>query len=284
MKFKKTISFMLVLLFLGIASREINTYSAKYLDSKYSRDDGIIRGTQEFYIEKGDEAVLLLHGLTANPNSVKEMGIFLAQEGYTVYAPVIKGHGTSVFDLEKTNYMDWRKSAEDAYGLLAKNHTKIYIVGTSLGGLLALDLGANHKIDGLIIVNAPIELKTELMKILPIIYLVSPYSIRGLFTLEELPIATELKLYDTLPLKSIAQLKSYLEFVKPQLKKINSPVLVVQSAKDDIVELESATFILNNVNSNKKEMLLLKDSTHINIAAKDKEILKQRGHKFIENV
>src|SRR3989344_5540053 len=151
MKFKKTLSLIAILILLIIASRIINTYSTKYLDSRYPRQNGAITGTQEIYIENGNEAVLLLHGLTANPYSVKEMAEYLSNKGYTVYAPVIKGHGTSVFDLEKTDYLEWRKSAQDAYLKLSKDHDKIYVIGTSLGGLLTLDLAANHKVQGIIV-------------------------------------------------------------------------------------------------------------------------------------
>ena len=285
MKFKKIISFILILILLGLISRGIDIYSAKYLDSRYPRENGIIKGTQEIYLEKGGDAVLLLHGLTANPYSMKEMADFFSEKGYTVYAPVIKGHGTSVFDLEKTNYLDWRKSAEDAYYKLAKNHKKIYIVGISLGGLLALDIAANHKVEAVIPINAPIELQSSsLLQIIPLVYLVSPYSIRGLFAMEELPIAVDLKLYDTLPLKSIAQIKSYIEFMKPQLKNINSPILLVQGAKDDTVKPESAFYISDNVNSTNKNLLLLKDSTHINIVKEDRELLKERGYEFIKEI
>ena len=279
MKFKKTISTILILIIISLISRGINVYSAKYLDAKYSRDDGIIRGTQEFYFEGGEKAVLLLHGLTANPHSLKEISIFFLQKGYTVYSPVIKGHGTSVFDLENTNYLDWRNSAEQAYLRLAENYSQIYIVGTSLGGLLALDLASQYDVDGLIVINAPIKIKSDFISILPLIYLVSPYSIRGLFTLEELPIATDLKLYDTLPVKSAGQLLGYLEFVKPKLNKINSPILVVQALNDDIVDPISADYIFDNVNSEKKEILYLERSTHINII--EKELLKQESFNFI---
>jgi carboxylesterase len=283
MKFKKTILFILILIILIIISRLIDTYSAKYLDSRYPRENGIMKGTQEIYIENGDEAVLLLHGLTANPASVKELAEFFSDKGYTVYAPVIKGHGTSVFDLEKTNYLDWRKSAEDAYLKLYKDHKKIYLVGTSLGGLLSLDLAANHKVNGVIIINTPINLKSSFVKIIPLVYLINPYNVRGLFSLEELPVAVELKLYDSLPVKSVAQLMSYLEYVKTQLKKINTPVLVVQGLKDDIVDPDSILFIINNINSKNKDVLFLKDSSHINLVNEDKNLFKQRSYKFLKD-
>ena len=284
MKHKKIISFIIILILLGVFGRFINIYAAKYLDAKYPRENGVIVGTEEIYVENGNEAVLLLHGLTANPYTLREVADHYIKNGYTVYAPVINGHGTSVFDLEKTNYLDWRNSAEQAYDKLAKNHSKIYVVGISLGGLLALDLASDHDVKGVVVVNTPIKLKSELTELLPLIYLVSPYSIRGLFSLEELPIATELKLYDSLPLKSVAQLVSYVEFIKPKLKNINAKILVVQSAKDDLVEPESATFILNNVNSKNRDLLILKNSTHINIFKEDQELFKQRSLRFIKEV
>ena len=284
MKFKKIISFIIILILLGVFSRFINIYATKYLDSKYPRENGVIIGTEEIYVEKGDEAVLLLHGLTASPYALKEVSDHYIKNGYTVYVPVIKGHGTSVFDLEKTNYLDWSDSAEQAYDKLAKNHSKIYVVGISLGGLLALDLASDHDVKGIVIVNTPIKLKSELNELLPLLYLISPYFIRGLFSLEELPIATELKLYDSLPLKSAAQLASYVKFIKPKLKNINTKILVVQSVKDDLVEPESATFILNNVNSKNIDLLILKNSTHINIFKEDQELFKQRSLRFIKEV
>ena len=284
MKLKKTISFILILVLLCGVSRVVSIYAAKYLDTKYQRENGVIVGTNEIYIEKGDEAILLLHGLAASPYALKEIANFYATKGYTVYVPVIKGHGTSVFDLEKTNYLDWRNSAEQAYDKLSKNHSKIYVIGASLGGLLALDLASDHDVKGVVVLNTPIEFKSELSKVLPLVYLVSPYLIRGLFTLEELPVATELKLYDSLPLKSAAQLLSYIEFIKPKLKNINAPIFVIQSVKDDLVELESASFILNNINSKNEDLLFLKNSTHINIIKEDREIFKQRSYKFINSL
>ncbi|MEK6835806.1 MAG: alpha/beta fold hydrolase [Nanoarchaeota archaeon] len=284
MKFKKIIITILILILLIIIARYLNTYVAKFLDLKHERENGVIIGAEPYYIEQGKEAVLVLHGFGASPYSIREINNFLATKGYTVYAPLLPGHGTSVFDLEKVTYLDWQNYAEQAYLQLKENHTKVYIVGTSLGGLLALDLGSKYDVDAIVLINTPIESKSGIIDILPLIYLVERYHIRGFIGLEELPIASQLRLYNSVPIKTVGQLVSYINIVKDDLNNINEPILVIQSINDDVVEPESAVIILDNVNSENKNILWLRSSTHINIVREDKELLKQRGYQFIKNV
>jgi carboxylesterase len=48
---------------------------------------------KSFTFEGGNRAVLLLHGFTGSSADVRMMGRFLEKKGYTVHAPVYKGHG-----------------------------------------------------------------------------------------------------------------------------------------------------------------------------------------------
>lgn len=54
-----------------------------------------------------DTGVLLIHGLMAAPEEVKEWAQFLHEKGLTVYVPRLSGHGTSSKDLSHRNYHDW---------------------------------------------------------------------------------------------------------------------------------------------------------------------------------
>ena len=48
---------------------------------------------------KASIGVLLVHGLMAAPEEVRELADFLFSLGYSVYAPRMAGHGTSAEDL-----------------------------------------------------------------------------------------------------------------------------------------------------------------------------------------
>ena len=61
--------------------------------------------------------VLLVHGLMAAPEEVREWAEFLHQKGLTVYAPRLAGHGTSCKDLSTRRYEDWLDSAERGHAI-----------------------------------------------------------------------------------------------------------------------------------------------------------------------
>jgi carboxylesterase len=100
--------------------------------------------------------ILLIHGFEGSPFEMKEMGTYLYELGYSVSIPLLPGHGTSIDDLVKTNFKDWYFHIEKSYFKLKMDCNKIYAIGLSLGGLLAIKLSENHKIDALITISAPV--------------------------------------------------------------------------------------------------------------------------------
>ena len=88
-----------------------------------------------------DTGVLLIHGLMAAPEEVREWAIFLHEKGLTVYAPRLSGHGTSSKDLSSRNYNDWLDSVDRGHAILKTCCKKILVAGFSTGAGLALQIG-----------------------------------------------------------------------------------------------------------------------------------------------
>jgi carboxylesterase len=70
------------------------------------------KGTQKI-------AVLLLHGFTGTPDSMRYQANYLHELGFTVCAPLLEGHGTTPDDLSRTNWQDWLYSANQALNELS---------------------------------------------------------------------------------------------------------------------------------------------------------------------
>lgn len=117
--------------------------------------------TRPFFLRAADatpRAVLLIHGLTGSPYELHLLGQNLKQRGYVCAAPLLAGHHASLAELAATRWPDWLKSAEDALHKLWKTlssasrpaeartniRPEIALVGLSLGGLLALELGRRY--------------------------------------------------------------------------------------------------------------------------------------------
>jgi carboxylesterase len=114
-----------------------------------------IPGAEPFsYVGSGDAGVLVLHGFTGNPGSMRGLADACAAAGFHVEMPQLAGHGTAIEDMVPTRWSDWSRDAETAYQALAARASKIVVMGLSMGGSLTLWVGAQHpEVKGIVCVN-----------------------------------------------------------------------------------------------------------------------------------
>lgn len=119
---------------------------------------GVLPGAGTFYFEGSDVGCLLIHGFTGTPQNIRPLGDFLARRGLTVLAPRLAGHGTSVDEFETTGPDDWIATVNTGLDQLKQSCTSIFVIGISMGGTLALHLGATRGGDlaGVGVINAPV--------------------------------------------------------------------------------------------------------------------------------
>lgn len=208
------------------------------------------------YIERGDIAALVFHGFTTSPQDLNGFIRFLANSDYTVYAPLLPGHGTRPEDLNKVSYMDWVNSAIGAYNeLLEKEFRSIYVIGHSMGALLALRLGELFgNISGIVSTAAPIILKGIGLKVLPLVKKFVKF-VKKKGKISEYA-------YDVWPINGISELIKLIKIVKKDLKSIISPTLIIQGEKDELVDLESAQYIYDNISSKHKQLIIIENAGH----------------------
>jgi len=73
------------------------------------------RMEEAFFKEGNDVGVLVIHGFTGSPGSMRDLAQFYADQGFTVALPRLAGHGTTPEDLEKRKYQEWIEDVEKAY-------------------------------------------------------------------------------------------------------------------------------------------------------------------------
>ena len=110
----------------------------------------IIEGTESFFHPGNGkkESVLLLQGFAGNTAELLPLGNFLAEQGYTVLAPRLPGHGTTVEDMLRTNAEDWLDAVRDAYAILHGFPRDIVVIGASMGGKPCHSAGGGEKGEG----------------------------------------------------------------------------------------------------------------------------------------
>lgn len=98
--------------------------------------------------------VLVLHGFTGNPSSLRRQATAFAAAGHHVELPRLPGHGTNVDDMITTGWADWSGAALRAHDVLASRADAVVVVGLSMGGSLALWTALERpSVAGLVLVN-----------------------------------------------------------------------------------------------------------------------------------
>jgi carboxylesterase len=218
---------------------------------------------------ESDTGVLLIHGLMAAPEEVREWADFLHAKGLTVYAPRLSGHGTSSKDLSVRNYKDWLDSVDRGHDVLKTCCKKILIAGFSTGAGLALQsvILRPHDFEAVIAISAPLRFKS--------------FSSRFAETLNAFNIfcnhlgmgnlAREFMKNDAdnphinyllCPVSAFVQVKKLMKKVRPSLPDILIPALVIQAKNDPKVAPRSGSAIFKLLGTDKKHFSWIDFNMH----------------------
>jgi len=104
-----------------------------------------IMGNYVIDLAGGDKAVLLVHGMTGSPYEMRYLARRLHKVGFTVKAPYLAGHGTTLEDIKKTTWQDWYRTVADAFAELRDKHTAVAVSGLCTGAVLSLYLAYEMK-------------------------------------------------------------------------------------------------------------------------------------------
>lgn len=260
----------------------------------YPRDPGtgILKGAEPFCLPGTDEhkAVLLIHGFTGTPYDMRGLGEHLAAHGYTAYAPLLAGHGTSARDLARTGWRDWLGSAETAYGELSAKYDKVYVVGHSMGGDLAINLAAERDTAGAVLLAPSIFYKGSygpIPKETAVRYLtyimVTDYFVKDMEDQTCLPGAADGR--PTYRVYPVAGLRSFVELMRrtrDALPAVTEPVLVVQSKDDDMADESGPDYVMEHVSSADKRAVWADCSKHLITLDGSKGRVFQETLRFVE--
>jgi carboxylesterase len=243
-----------------------------------------MHGAEPFAVAGGPDGVLVLHGFTGNPQSMRPLAEALASGGFTVELPLLPGHGTSLEDMLPTRWEDWSGAAEAQFQALAARCDHIAVVGLSMGGALACWLAERHPhLSGIALVNPLVHAPGEDVR----------SGLRGLLdadvaTLDAIgsDIKKEGQVEASYPGTPVAALLSLLEAaddVEARLPDIHCPVLVLSSREDHVVESVSGDTVEARV-SGPVERVWLEDSYHVATLDNDAPLIEALVTKFVTSV
>ena len=249
----------------------------------------ILTGAEPFNHDGSNVGVLLCHGSTGTPQSMRPWGEYLADRGYTVRVPRLPGHGTTWQEMNRTRWEDWYTCVDTAFRELHETCDRVVVGGLSMGATLALQLAQEHgpRISGLILVNPAVKLEEPLInrlliRLLPVLKHVTP-SLEAFGNDVKKEGVTELA-YTRNPLKAFhSQLVAWRAIVQ-DLPEVTQPVLLLRSTQDHIVPASSSALVLSRISSRDVTKILLEDSYHVATIDNDAPRIFDESAKFIERI
>jgi carboxylesterase len=202
------------------------------------------------------------------------MGKVLADAGYTVVAPLLAGHGTSIEDMAQTGRDDWIESVRQAHASLAERHDRVHFVGLSMGGLISIIVGEEVGATTITTINSPIVFRDKKIYLAALARFFQP----EVHWPEEDPpdldedVRPYWLTYSGFPTKASVGLLSISRQALATAARVSCPALVIQSLVDETVDPRSAKKLVEALGSATR-LVWLERSRHNALLDRERDVI-----------
>ena len=235
-------------------------------------------GCEPFSFDGGRIGVLMVHGFTGSPASMRPIGEGLAAEGLSVEGVRLPGHGTDIEDLRSRRWTEWVDAAATGLDALRPRCGTVVTFGQSMGASVVLSLVASrpHEVDGIALTN-PYVFDRRLLAV--------PIGSRFLKNVKgianDIAKSGQDERGDTvMPVPAIAEMSAMMKHVRAALPEIRQPIVVFRSGTDHVVPRSNAEKVLERIGSERRELVPCPNSYHVVTLDHDAPLVKERVLAF----
>lgn len=252
----------------------------------------ILTGGEPFLFPGNGIGCLLIHGFGSSPQEMRWLGECLSSAGYSVLCPRLFGHATTIKDMKRSRWTDWIAEVEDGLSLLSGICSQNFLIGLSMGAVIALTAGARYPVAGVVAMSTPYSLLPipQLTKIGSLSWLLRPLS--HLFHIIPTPLrmgyynpraAKEHLAYSAISVRAFAELIDLIAAMRQSLPELSEPVLLIHSRHDLGVPARNAELILHQLRTSDMQLLWLENSGHVIPCEPERERALQAIIDFIQH-
>ena len=222
------------------------------------------------------KAILLIHGFVGGIYDFGSLGNELeVYKNFDVYSFTLPGHEKNV--VKDVKYQQWIKSAEEQINFLIEHKYKeIYVIGHSMGGVIAAHLASTYPQVKRLVLAAPafryfyfkdgkINIKgfNETIKSMPSL-------------LKEEGREKVIERIAKTPITTMLEFTKLVDKYQNCLEKITCPTLIIHGLSDSVVPKEGTDLVHEKIKSKTNILINIKDVTHdCFIGKKKKEVINE---------
>ncbi|MFA1822579.1 alpha/beta hydrolase [Virgibacillus oceani] len=223
---------------------------------------------------------LMIHGYTGGPHELSPLAQFLDDRtNWEIEVPTLPGHGKNL-NLRDISHESWISAAEKAMQKLTQKCDKIYLIGFSMGGMIAAYLAAQYKVEKLVLLATAgkyLSFKQIGMDMGEIL----ADGLKGELESNKIYLHYKNKT-GHVPFKANIEFMKLVKFTRRYLKEVKTPVLIAQGQQDGMVPYKTAYYLDKEITSEQKEVVFFERSKHLICLGDDKDTLNTMVLKFLE--
>jgi carboxylesterase len=225
--------------------------------------------------------IVLVHGFTGSPASMRPWAHFLNDRGYTVRVPRLPGHGTKWQDLNEVKWQEWPDRASIDVEELLQKCDRVFVFALSMGGATSIQVAQRFgkRIAGLVFVNPMIIIKGPAIKFAPLVAMLTP-KMKAVGGDIKRPGVSEWS-YNALPTKGVLQLNKLLKDSRAKLPEIKVPFMIFHSKDDHVLPVYNTDIYMAEIGSVQKQRIELTNSYHVATIDYDQDIIFENSLQML---
>lgn len=224
------------------------------------------------------KAVLFIHGFSAhyyeNEYCINTLQRYKELDVYTFTMP---GHETPI--MRKVPYQSWIEKSETVFLDLLKDYHTIYLIGHSMGGVIASYLASKYpaKVKKLVLIAPAFQYGSFEQNKADIQAFFERENRKGVVGYD-----TFLSKLRSVPPKQIIEFTKLVKKYKKCIQKVHCPTLILQGNIDDVVPFSSSIYAYDSLKNTRKYLTVLRDVRHQVFISKKKEEITEYIYQFLK--
>ncbi|MDQ0216311.1 esterase/lipase [Oikeobacillus pervagus] len=163
---------------------------------------------------------------------------------------------------------------------MLKQCEEVYVIGFSMGGLIAAYLATHYPVRKLVLLSAAAQYINTKQLLVDIREMVKDFQ-KG--SLQENELFRRYRTKFTLtPISATIEFRKVVTEVRPLLKQITIPTLIAQGLADGIVPPKSAEYLYKRIPSREKQLIYFADAKHHICYTENREVLFRKVFSFLQ--
>ncbi|WP_330949394.1 alpha/beta hydrolase [Virgibacillus sp. MG-45] len=222
---------------------------------------------------------LIIHGYTGGPHELEPLSRYLQEKtNWHVEVPTLPGHGKKL-SLNNVSYKKWIATAEKTITQLQEKYDEIYVIGFSMGGMIAAYLASKYKVDKLVLLATAGKFISFKQMLVDIGGVIRDGWHRNLKQ-NKFYLHYRKKLGEV-PFKANIEFLKLVRLTRKHLKDVKAPVLIAQGQLDGMVPYKTAYYLDKEIPSERKEVVFFERSRHLICLGNDKDTLNNMVYEFL---